>query len=119
MTKFSETPLAIEHFYEPQLEFGLGQKTPHPKDGLFLYGPHARSGAIKEIRVGVIGTAAGLAYFKKWADIIKDRVVVPPPGKGEKADRLHLANFPGLEPTFGIRFEFDSIGRVSAGLKGN
>ena len=105
MTKFTEKTLAIEHFYEPQLEFGYGQKTSHPKDGLFLYGPHARSGPTKEIRIGIIGSAAGIAHFKKWADLIKNRVVVPPPGKGEKIDRLHLANFPGLEPTFGIRFD--------------
>ena len=105
MTEFAEKTLVIEHFYEPPLEFGFGQKTSHPKDGLFLYGPHGSNGKTKEIRVGVVGTAAGISYFRKWAEKIKERVAVPPPGKGEKADRLHLANFPGLEPTFGISFE--------------
>ena len=105
MTEFAETRLPIEYLHEPQLEFGFGQKTAHPKDGLFLYGPHAPSGGAKEIRVGVIGTTAGIIYFRKWSDIIKDRVQVPPPGKGEKADRLHLANFPGFEAAFGVRFE--------------
>ncbi len=105
MTEFVEKTLEIEHFYEPPLEFGLGQKTSHPKDGLFLYGPHGRTGPTKEIRVGIIGTAGGIGHFRTWAEKIKGRVDVPPPGKTEKADRLHLANFPGLEPTFGITFE--------------
>ncbi len=100
-----EKTLVIDHFLEPPLEFGFGQKTAHPKDGLFLYGPHSRTGRAKEIRVGIIGTAAGIGYFRTWAQRIKGRIEVPPPGKGEKADRIHLANFPGLEPTFGINFD--------------
>jgi len=105
MTQFAEQALEIVHFHEPKLEFGFGQKTAHPKDGLFLYGPHARSGKAKEIRVGVLGTSNGINFFKKWAEKIKGHIEVPPPGKGEKADRLHLANFPGLEATFGITFD--------------
>jgi hypothetical protein len=34
---------------------------------------------------------------------------VPPPGKRDKKNRLHLANFPGIEETFGITFERDGI----------
>ena len=58
----------------------------------------------KGISVGIIGTAAGIAHFRAWADQIKKRVDVPPPGKGEKKDRLHLANFPGFEEAFSVSF---------------
>jgi len=43
-------------------------------------------------------------------------IAVPPPGKGEKADRLHLANFPGLEETFGISFDPDECSALSIPL---
>jgi hypothetical protein len=40
VTEFPERSLPVLHFFEPALEFGFGQTTAHPKDGLFLYGPH-------------------------------------------------------------------------------
>lgn len=95
--KFPETSLTVDHIDEPHLEFGFGQSSPHPKDGLFLYGPHGRPRKTREIRVGVVGTPQGIGHFRSWARKIQQVVAVPPPGKGEKQDRLHLANFPGLE----------------------
>jgi len=106
---FPERSLKVLHFDEPELEFGLGQSTAHPKDGLFLYGPHSKARKVKEIRVGVIGTAAGLAHFRSYIERLKGRVVVPPPGKAEKKDRLHLANFPGLEEAFGISINLEEL----------
>ncbi|MCK1336623.1 hypothetical protein IVB38_11395 [Bradyrhizobium sp. 38] len=102
MTNFPERSLQVLHFNEPLLEFNFKQTTPHPKDGLFLYGPHEKAKKTKEVRVGVIGTPAGINYFRKWAALLKKGIPVPPPGKTEKQDRLHLANFPGLEEAFGI-----------------
>jgi hypothetical protein len=99
-----ERPLEVLYFPEPELEFGLRQTTPHPKDGLFLYGPHDKSRKSCDIRIGIVGTAPGINYFKAWAAEIKKRVEVPPPGKTEKKNRLHLANFPGIEEAFGITF---------------
>lgn len=104
MIEFPDKTLEVHHFYEPKLEFGHGQTTVHPKDGLFLYGPHEKAAKTKEIRVGIIGTASGIGYFRIWAEKLKKRIEVPPPTKMEKADRLHLANFPGLEEAFGISF---------------
>ncbi len=103
--KFQDRSLRVLHFHEPQLEFGSGQTTAHPKDGLFLYGPHSKPKKTREVRVGVIGTQAGVNYFRAWAGRVKKRVVVPPPGKAEKKDRLHLANFPGIEEAFKITFD--------------
>lgn len=111
--KFPETSLKVEHFHEPELEFSFGQNSPHPKDGLFLYGPHAKAKKTRDIRVGVVGTSAGISHFRNWSHKLKKVVEVPPPGKGEKADRLHLANFPGLEETFGITFDPDECSALS------
>jgi hypothetical protein len=86
------------------LEFGLRQITTHPKDGLFLYGPHNKPKKTREVRIGVVGTLDGIRHFRNWAARIKKRVEVPPPKKGEKKDRLHLANFPGIEEAFSITF---------------
>lgn len=105
--EFPEKSLRVEHLHEPPLVFGYEQRTAHPKDGLFLYGPHDKASKTKDIRVGLIGTTQGISHFRGWAKRIARKVDVPPPGKGEKADRLHLANFPGLEPTFGITFDPD------------
>lgn len=111
--KFSEKSLIVEHLNEPELEFAFGQSSPHPKDGLFLYGPHARSRKSREIRVGVVGTTDDIAHFRSWSRKLMQLVKVPPPGKGEKQDRLHLANFPGLEETFGIAYDPDECSTLS------
>ena len=102
MTTYPEESLPVLHFDEPQLEFNFRQITPHPKDGLFLYGPHSKAHTTREVRVGVLGTPKGIGYFREWAKRMKAQVRVPPPGKTEKKDRLHLSNFPGLEEAFGI-----------------
>ncbi|MBI2714353.1 MAG: hypothetical protein HYX37_07850 [Rhizobiales bacterium] len=100
--KFPERTLQVLHLQEPRLEFGSGQTTAHPKDGLFLYGPHEKAKRSIAIRVGVVATVDGAKLFRSWLAQIKKRVEVPPPKRGEKQDRLHLANFPGLEEAFGI-----------------
>lgn len=114
--KFPEPSLRVEHLYEPELEFAFGQRSPHPKDGLFLYGPHAKPKKIREIRVGVVGTPEGIANFRGWSRKLQSVVQVPPAGKGEKADRLHLANFPGLQEGFGINFDPDDVSALSIAL---
>jgi hypothetical protein len=109
MIEFPERSLLAEHFDEPLLEFAFKQSTAHPKDGLFLYGPHSRAKKTKDVRIGVIGTASGINYFRAWSEKIKKLVEVPPPGKTEKKDRLHLANFPGIEEAFGISYSSDDF----------
>jgi hypothetical protein len=100
MTVHQEQSLQVLHFDEPQLEFSSKQKTAHPKDGLFLYGPHSKAKKSHEVRVGVIGTTAGIGRFRDWLKRMRGLIKVPEPGKGEKQDRLHLANFPGLDETY-------------------
>ena len=102
--EFPERSLPVLHFFEPLLEFGSTQTAAHPKDGLFLYGPHNKPKKTRDIRIGVVGTTDGIALFRTWAAQIKKRVEVPPPGPTDKKDRLHLANFPGIEAAFNISF---------------
>jgi hypothetical protein len=106
---FPEQSLQVLHLPEPLLEFGAAQDTAHPKDGLFLYGPYLKSRKTRDVRVGAVGTAAGIGYFRAWVTAIKKGIDVPPPTKGEKQDRLHLANFPGLEEAFKITVDEDSL----------
>lgn len=94
--------LEVTYIEEPELSFGHGQVSDHPKDGLFLYGPHAGPERPREITVGVIGTKDGLGYFRSWAIRLGGFISVPPQGKRDKEHRLHLSNFPGLEEAFGI-----------------
>ena len=111
--KFPGVSLTVEHIQEPQLEFCYGQPSAHPKDGLYLYGPWSKAKKTREVRIGVVGTPDGLAHFRDWARKLKTTVKVPPPGRGEKKDRLHLADFPGLEEAFGITFEPDECSALS------
>lgn len=114
--KLPEKSLVVEHFDEPQLEFAGMQTSPHPKDGLFLYGPHAKARKPREINLGVVGTPDGISHFRDWGFRLHRQVSVPPPGKGEKTDRLHLANFPGIQETFGISFDPDGCSALSIPL---
>lgn len=100
--EIAEKSLPVIYIEEPDLSFGHGQTSDHPKDGLFLYGPHAAPARSKEVVVGVIGTKDGLSYFRKWAIAFGGFISIPAPKKTDKEHRLHLSNFPGLEEAFGL-----------------
>ena len=106
---FPEPALTVHHLDEPMLAFGYGQASAHPKDGLFLYGPHGRARKARDLRIGLVGTSVGIAMFKGWAADLKRPIALPPPSKGQKANRLHLANFPGIQEAFGITFHPDEF----------
>ncbi|WP_277057953.1 argonaute/piwi family protein [Trichlorobacter lovleyi] len=97
-----EKHLEVIYIPEPDLCFGFGQVCDHPKDGLFLYGPHSGLTRSKDISIGVIGTHDGLKYFRDWAIRLGGFIPIPPPGKTDKEQRLHLSNFPGMEEAFGL-----------------
>jgi hypothetical protein len=100
--ELTEKSPEVIYIEEPELSFGHGQTCDHPKDGLFLYGPHSAPARSREVSVGVIGTKDGLSYFRNWAIALGGFVAVPPRKKTDKENRLHLSNFPGLEEAFGI-----------------
>lgn len=77
--KFDVVTPRLIHLPEPALSFGFGQSTDHPKDGLYLYGPHKADDRNKVITIGVIGTTEGLEYFRRWGRSVLGDVLVPPP----------------------------------------
>jgi hypothetical protein len=107
--KLGERSLPVLHIDEPPLQFNYGQRCAYPKDGLFLYGPHMKPSKTPLISIGVIGRAEGVEHFRNWAAKLKGQIEVPAPKKGEKKNRLHLANFPGIEEAFGISFDPEKI----------
>ena len=102
--KFSETSLLVLHIPEPPLEFSYGQKSPYPKDGLFLTDhilshrdsasfdrcDRQRSGRRSLQR---LGQKAQGPHRSSSAEV------------GWKKNCLHLSNFPGIEEAFGISFD--------------
>jgi hypothetical protein len=82
---------------EPRLLFGSDQAVEDPRDGLTLFGPLDK-GRPYGIRAGVIGTATGIALFKRWlqwlqgpVESIKASIARPP--------------FPGFEAAFRIPWD--------------
>lgn len=107
-----ERALEILHIPEPPLEFGHGQICDHPKDGLFLYGPHEGRPTTQQVSVGVIGTKEGIDFFKTWSGQIAKYVPIPPRGPRDKENRLHLSDFPGLEEAFGLSIDPRLVSRA-------
>src|SRR5580692_4076292 len=89
-----EKSLELIHIDEPELSFGHGQTCDHPKDGLFLYGPHSAPVRSREVSVGVIGTTDGLSYFRNWAIALGGFVAVPPPRRPTKRTGCTSRIFP-------------------------
>lgn len=104
MTDFPERSLQVLHLDEPELEFGYGQTSDSPKDGLFLYGPN-KAPSRSEISVGVVGTKAGIKMFRTWLARLIAGVPIPPPSAREKKFRPHLSDFPGLEEAYGVQID--------------
>lgn len=85
------------HIEEPLLSFGFDQKTEHPKDGLFLYGPPASNQNPARMDVGVIGTADGIRRYEAWVKAVSGTIPAPETGREE-----NKAMWPGFQATFGI-----------------
>lgn len=83
---------------EPLLGFGFGQQMEHPKDGLFLFGPLADNANPAEMRIGVVGTEAGIACFHEWARRIRGHI------PSQNADAAHHASWPGFQAVFGTKW---------------
>lgn len=105
---FPEISLQVIHIDEPELVFGFNQVLDHPKDGLFLYGPH-KDPKRPKISLGLIGTNSGVSLFKTWLSTMLKRVRVPRPKKREKIFRPHLSDFPGLLEAYGLTTDPNEI----------
>jgi hypothetical protein len=89
--------LRLDYLSEPKLVFGSGQQLESPKDGLFLFGPE--QGRLKQtatLRIGVIGTNKGIAYFKEW--IARVRGFIP----GKESSSAQHRPFLGFTAVYGL-----------------
>lgn len=79
---------------EPLLEFAFNQRIEGPKDGLFLFGPVEALKGRTEIRIGAIGTAAGLGLLRTWLKRLGGVI-------DGKVDALWAPSWPGFQAAFG------------------
>ena len=86
---------------EPRLEFRFRQAVEDPRDGLTLFGPLDK-GRPYGIRVGVIGTNAGLGLFRRWVQHAQLPVF---PAKPQVA----RPRFPGFSAAFRTQWDADSV----------
>src|ERR1700722_15213618 len=63
--------LRLDFIPEPKLIFGSGQQLESPKDGLFLFGPEHGVKESATLRIGVIGTKAGITFFSEWISRVR------------------------------------------------
>lgn len=91
------TDWIMTHIEEPLLCFGFNQKTEHPKDGLFLYGPPASNQNPARMDVGVIATADGIRRYESWVKAMSGTIAAPQSGREE-----NKTMWPGFQATFGI-----------------
>jgi hypothetical protein len=82
------------YFSEPMLQFGHGQISDDPRDGLFLFGPLVDQRKPLSMRIGVVGTFDGLFAYREWVRRIRRYVPSPNP------NAVHQFAFPGFEAAF-------------------
>src|SRR5580700_9111190 len=88
----SETRLLS--FAEPTLQFGYGQTSVDPRDGLFLFGPLIDERKPPLMRIGVVGTLDGLFAYREWVAKIRRYIPAANPAAA------HQFSFPGFEAAF-------------------
>lgn len=86
---------------EPTLTFRHGQAVEDPRDGLTLFGP-LDAGSPYGIRAGVIGTAAGIEYFRQWTRRIQGRL-------SDAGSSVARPAFPGFEAAFRVPWNPDPV----------
>jgi hypothetical protein len=91
----------VLHMAEPLLTFGHGQEVEDPRDGLMLFGP-LDEGAPYGLRIGVIGTVDGIAYYKAWAQAIQGRL-------WDRGNPIARPPYPGFETAFRIPWRVDPV----------
>lgn len=79
---------------EPTLLFGHGQAMEDPRDGLTLFGP-LDEGNPYGIRIGVVGTRAGIERYKRWVKSIQLPIASDPEDQARPP-------FPGFQAAFRI-----------------
>lgn len=86
------------------MEFGAGQRSCDPRDGLMLYGPYQKLEPYK-IRAGVVGTKKGIELYRNFVQEINKPVISTKTTYGRtRTDEVSRPSFPGFESIFNIEW---------------
>lgn len=93
-------PPSVTVLDEPALEFGYGQRTADPHDGLSLFGPYGQDGPghPRSPAYIVLGPPEGISLFEDWSRAMS-RPAAYTDSKGRRPHRL-WPPFPGFEAAF-------------------
>lgn len=97
--------LLVRHHTEPLLEFGYGQSIDDPKHGLFMFGP-LEERRPSSMRIGVVGTPAGIELYKEWVRAITGFIPAARP------DALHQLGYPGFEAVFRTTWPVEPVAEL-------
>lgn len=111
MSVHKETNSVIKLLDEPELQFGQGQYSSHPKDGLMLFGPSISTKKRGTLNYGIVSTTTGKTLLTNWVNTV--RKYIPP----FKEDTPHHSGFPGFEAVFGMDFPDEPIADVKVDEK--
>lgn len=89
--------LNVEIIDEPELSFGFDQKATFAKDGLMWFGPVDDLQKPSSMRIGVVGSPKGLAFYKNWVNQINLPI-------NAEQDAAHHIPFPGFEAVFATQW---------------
>lgn len=92
LKRVMKTMPELIYLSEPQLEFGGGQKTEDPRDGLALFGPFQPL-PNRQIQVGVIGTPTGIKLYESFVQAMS---------RPQLSKKIQRPSFPGFEAVFGV-----------------
>ncbi|MEW6538888.1 MAG: hypothetical protein AB1448_09925 [Pseudomonadota bacterium] len=98
----------VTHIDEPLLSFGFNQKTEHPKDGLFLFGPPASNQNPARMDVGVIGTSDGIRRYETWVRALAATIAAPESGREE-----NKTMWPGFQAAFGVPWPATPFAKIT------
>lgn len=98
----------VTHIDEPLLSFGFNQKTEHPKDGLFLFGPPASNQNPARMDVGVIVTSDGIRRYETWVRALAATIAAPESGREE-----NKTMWPGFQAAFGVPWPATPFAKIT------
>lgn len=102
----SKTSSSFESFQieEPRLVFKDGSLSVDPKTGLDQFGPFAV--AKNMIRIGIIGTGAGIDSFRSYLEKAQRPILPGLNSRKQHYDSLAFPDFPGANTSSSFRSEF-------------
>lgn len=99
--------VSVRFFEEPTLRFGFDQSLDDPRDGLFFFGPLIDVRHPKQMRVGVVGTPAGLASYRLWVRQINGFI------PALRSDVPHHIAYPGFEACFRSAWPEEPVAEIA------